>query len=104
MKHLRKFEDLDHLDFLAAEKDLRDRKDNSHIDKLNKLSASTAGKHLPKLASDKAGRESSDVMVADRKQIVDRVIEGLRNDSMNNPGYQSFKDELLAFLDEFPKE
>ena len=31
MKHLRKFEDLDHLDFLAAEKDLRDRKDNSHM-------------------------------------------------------------------------
>jgi len=104
MKHLKKFEDLSHLDLLAQENELRKNREDLHRQGLETASKSKQGQHLPKLASDKIAREVSNAKVEDRKQIVDRVIDGLVKDGNNNPGYQSFKEELLAFLDEFPKE
>jgi len=95
---------MDYLDSLKADKKNKADYEESKEKQIEDLRKKTTGKHLPKLVSDKIERESSDLMVGDRKQIVDRVIDGLVKDGNNNPGYQSFKEELLAFLDEFPKE
>ena len=104
MKHLKKFEDKSHLDFISQENEIRRHREDLHRNKLEDASKEKQGKYLPKLASEKSERENINSMVEDRKQIVDRVIEGLRKDSINHPGYQSFKDELLSLLSEFPKE
>jgi len=104
MKHLKKFEDLSHLDLIAQENEIRNKREELHRQELETASKSKQGQYLSKLAADKNTREIGNAMVDDRKKIVDRVIDGLVKDGNNNPGYQSFKEELLAFLDEFPKE
>ena len=60
--------------------------------------------YMDMLASQKKSRENLENIEIERKEIVQKVIDGLIADLNNNPGYQSFKEELLAFLDEFPKE
>lgn len=98
MKHLRKFEDADYMDMLASQKKSREDFEKSEEERIEQLRKQTTRKILkddnPRI---------SDVEI-ERKEIVQKVIDGLTADLNNNPGYQSFKEELLAFLDEFPKE
>lgn len=40
----------------------------------------------------------------DDEDLLQKVKDGLEMDIERNPGYRSFKEELLGFLNEFPKE
>lgn len=98
MKHLKKFEDADYMDMLASQKRSREDFDKSEEERIEQLRKQNVRKSL----KDENPR-ISDVEI-ERKEIIQKVIDGLTSDLNNNPGYQSFKEELLAFLDEFPKE
>lgn len=104
MKHIRKFEDLTYLDTLKGEKELRDKFSKSEEDRIDRTRSEVTGKHLDKLANDSKRDRTISKEEEERKEIVQRVIDGLTGDLNKNPGYMSFKEELLAFLDEFPKE
>jgi hypothetical protein len=104
MKHLRKFEDLDYKDKLAAETKLRQDFEKSEEEETERKRGELGGKFLPEIQKDSQKRKSSELEEEERGVIIQRVIDGLKFDMRNNPGYQSFKEELLAFLDEFPKE
>lgn len=47
---------------------------------------------------------NSDDTFNERREIVQRIIDGLVKDQNNHPGYKSFKEELEDFLNSFPKE
>jgi hypothetical protein len=97
MKHLRKFEDADYMDMLASQKKNREDFEKSEEERIEQLR-----KQNRKILKDGNPR-ISDVEI-ERKEIIQKVVDGLLADLSNNPGYQSFKEELLSFLDEFPKE
>jgi uncharacterized protein with gpF-like domain len=102
MRHLRKFEDIDYKDKLASEMKARQEFEKSEEERIEKLRKDNSNKYRSEFESSKK-RHSSDVEM-ERTRIVQKVIDGLVADLNNNPGYQSFKEELLSFLDEFPKE
>ncbi len=101
MKYIKTFEDLDHLSFLKAEKDLRDQAGQARESEVEKRRNQMSGKHLDTL---KVQGNDKDVVVKERQEIIQRVIDGLTSQLNKNAGFQSFKEELLVFLDEFPKE
>lgn len=104
MKHLQKFEELEYQDKLAAETKLRQDFEKAEEERIEQKRKEISGKYLPELEADAKKRQLSSKEEDERREIVQRVIDGLVADLNNNPGYQSFKEELLAFLDEFPKE
>lgn len=109
MKHIRTFEDLDYRGQIEAENNLRREIDKDRNEQIERIRKETSGKYLPKLIADKNKRDeefdiSGPGAVQSRKVIVDKVITGLTNDLNRVPGYQSFREELLSFLNEFPKE
>jgi hypothetical protein len=104
MKHLQKFEDLDYKSKLAAETKLRQDFEKSEDEKIEQRRKETSGRYLPELEAGSKKRQLSSQEEDERKEIVQKVIDGLVADLNNNPGYQSFKEELLTFLGEFPKE
>jgi hypothetical protein len=103
MKHLQKFEDLDYKSKLAAETKLRQDFEKSEDEKIEQRRKETSDKYLSELEANNKKRQSSQEE-DERRDIVQKVIDGLVADLNNNPGYQSFKEELLTFLGEFPKE
>lgn len=103
MKHLRKFEDLDYKDMLVAQSKSKQEYEKSQEEEIEKRRRE-GGKYLPELQEETKKRKSSELEEEERNEIIQKVIDGLTADMRNNPGYQSFKEELLAFLDEFPKE
>lgn len=93
MKHIRKFEDVDFLSKLKSDK--KNREDfELEIDKRN----------TEKLNKSVRPERKEDIVEKERKEIVQRVIDGLLRDLKNDSGFRSFKEELVMFLDEFPKE
>mgnify|MGYP003334618531 CR=1 FL=1 len=104
MKHLRKFEELEYKDMLAAQTKARQDFEKSEQEKIEQRRKETQGKYLPELEAETKKRVSSDKAEEERREIVQKVIDGLVKDLNNHAGYQSFKEELLAFLNEFPKE
>ncbi len=104
MKHLRKFEELDYKAKLAAETKIRQDYERSEEERVSKKRSETEGKYLSQLKDEKVARESDDKSTSDRKAIIQKVIDGIVKDQNNDPGYQTFKEELLIFLSEFPKE
>ena len=104
MKHLRKFEELEYKDMLAAQTKARQDFEKSEEERIEQKRKEMSGKFLPEIESDIKKRKLSTQEGNERREIVQKVIDGLVADLNNNPGYQSFKEELLAFLGEFPKE
>ena len=104
MKHLRKFEELEYKDMLAAQTTARQDFEKAEEERIEQKRKETSGKYLPELQAQSDKRISSDKIELERREIVQKVIDGLVKDLNNDPGYQSFKEELLAFLGEFPKE
>jgi len=104
MKHLRKFEELEYKDMLASQTKARQDFEKAEDEKIEQRRKEASGKYLPELEGDTKKRQLSSQEENERRDIVQKVIDGLVADLNNNPGYQSFKEELLAFLGEFPKE
>jgi len=104
MKHLQKFEELEYKDKLAAETKLRQDYERDEEERIEQKRKEISGKYLPKVEDDVRKSQLSSNIEFERKEIVQKVIDGLVADLNNNPGFQSFKEELLAFLGEFPKE
>jgi len=104
MKHLRKFEELEYKDMLAAQTKARQDFEKAEEERIEQKRKETQGKYLPELEAETKKRITTDKTEDERREIVQKVIDGLVKDLNNNPGYQSFKEELLAFLNEFPKE
>ncbi len=104
MKHLRKFEELEYKDMLAAQTKARKDFEKAEEERIEQKRKETQGKYLPELEAETNKRIAGDKTEEERREIVQKVIDGLVKDLNNNAGYQSFKEELLAFLAEFPKE
>jgi len=104
MKHLRKFEELEYRDMLAAQTKARQDFEKSEEERIEKKRKEISGKYLGELEAESKKRKIESSIESERREIVQKVIDGLVADLNNNPGYQSFKEELLAFLSEFPKE
>lgn len=109
MKHLKTFEDLDYRGQIEAENKFRRSREELRDNQIEQRRKETTGKYLPELMADKKKRDeefdkTGPGAIYNRKVIVDKVVTGLMNDLNKVPGYQSFREELLAFLDEFPKE
>lgn len=103
MKHLQKFEEVSHLDRLKKEKELRDSFEDETFRQKEEESRKRSGKFLPNL-QDEARRPKAIDIELERKEILQMVTDGLLADLNMDPGYRSFKEELLDFLKEFPKE
>ena len=103
MKHLRKWNE-DYLSKLKGEKQLSKDFERGDEERIASARSEHSGKHLPKLKSDKENREGTSSKETEKKEIVQKVIDGLTAQLNNKPGYASFKQELLTFLGEFPKE
>lgn len=103
MKYIQKFENNDYLSQLAKEKKLREDFLKSKDDEIENLRKNNSGNYLPELIKDKKVREGSNT-IKDRKEIVNKVLDFLVNDLNKKPGFESFKEELISFLNEFPKE
>lgn len=104
MRHLRKFEELEYKDMLVSQNKARQDFEKAEDEKIEQRRKETSGKYLQELEGDTKKRKLSSQEEDERRDIVQKVIDGLVADLNNNPGYQSFKEELLAFLGEFPKE
>ena len=104
MKHLRKFEEIEYRDMLAAQTKARQDFEKAEEEGIEQRRKKTSGKYLPELEVDARKRLSTSKEEDERRVIVQKVIDGLVADLNNNTGYQSFKEELLTFLGEFPKE
>jgi len=104
MKHLRKFEELEYKDVLAAQANARQDFEKAEDERIEQRRKETSGKYLPELQAQTDKRISSSKTELERKEIVQKVVDGLLKDLNSDPGYQSFKEELLIFLGEFPKE
>lgn len=104
MKHLRKFEELEYKDILASQTKSRQDFEKVEDDKIEKRKKENSDKYSSELESDAKERILTSKEENERKDIIQKVVDGLVADLNNNPGYQSFKEELLSFLGEFPKE
>jgi hypothetical protein len=102
MKQIKKFEDFDFKDKLAAEMKARQEFEKEESERIEKNRKDMSDKYRSEFETSSKKRHSSVEM--ERTRIVQKVIDGLVADLNNTPGYQSFKEELLSFLDEFPKE
>ena len=80
MASIKKFEELDHLDFLKKEKELRDQKEQSHRQKLEDIGKEKSGKDLHRLAKEVKEREKHGDIVSTRQNLVQKVIDGINND------------------------
>jgi hypothetical protein len=104
MKHIKRFESLDFKSKLEMEKKLKDKFEKDSDFRKEDLRKELSGKHLPNIQKENDERDKEFFYVKERREITQRVIDGLVNDLNNKPGWLSFKEELLSFLDEFPKE
>jgi hypothetical protein len=104
MKHIKKFENLDFKSKLEIEKKIKDEFEKASQERTEEIRSNLSGKHLPKIQIENEEKDKQFFVTKERREITQRVIDGLVNDLNNKPGWLSFKEELLAFLDEFPKE
>lgn len=109
MNHLKKYEELDYRGQIEAENNLRRTIEDENTKNIEKKREEMNGKYLPQLLDDKKKRDdefntTGPGAVYSRKMIIDKVVDGLMKDLNKAPGYQSFREELLDFLNEFPKE
>lgn len=105
MKHLKKFnEELDYLSRLKKDKQLDTEFSAAREQEIEDLRLKTTGNHLPTILKDKSKRETTSTEEVERKELTQKVIDGLVAQFNNKPGYDSFKEELVAFLEGFPKE
>lgn len=104
MKHLRKFEDADYRDKLASEYKARQDFEKAEEERMEQRRKELADKYADEMAEEKRKRTSQGDPVTERREIVHKVTDFLVKQLNNEPGYESFKEELLAFLNEFPKE
>jgi hypothetical protein len=89
---------------LAAQTKARQDFEKSEEERIEQKRKELSGKYLPEIETDMKKRRIGSSVEGERREIVQKVIDGLVADLNNDPGYQSFKEELLAFLSEFPKE
>ena len=104
MKHLRKFEEIEYRDMLAAQTKARQDFEKAEEEGIEQRRKEASDKYSQELEGDTKKRRLSSQEEDERRDIVQKVIDGLVADLNNNTGYQSFKEELLTFLGEFPKE
>jgi len=103
MKHLRKFENSDYREMQAAQFRARQDFEKAEDERIEKKRKELSDKYNIEKREEEIKRKSVDPE-RERREIVHRVTDLLVKDLNKKVGYESFKEELLSFLDEFPKE
>jgi Glu-tRNA(Gln) amidotransferase subunit E-like FAD-binding protein len=75
MKHLRKFEELEYKDMLAAQTTARQDFEKAEEERIEQKRKETSGKYLPELQAQSDKRISSDKIELERREIVQKVID-----------------------------